>query len=147
MNTCIHSHSFCCAECYVCGYFKSTYPQYHIQITSSVSSIERKYQKPCDYIDKGPKQEIRAQEIHICFPENKELEATETKHQVVFPLQEMFKPALETSKFSKPVVNGRHVVLRQGSDVTISSAHLHSILLLRSRKKVIRNILRILTDL
>lgn len=23
----------------------------------SVSSIERKYQKPCDYIDKGPKQE------------------------------------------------------------------------------------------
>ena len=52
----------------------------------SVSSIERKYQKPCDYIDKGPKQEIRAQEIHICFPENKESGAPETKHQVVFPL-------------------------------------------------------------
>lgn len=39
----------------------------------SVSSIERKYQKPCDCIDKGPKQDIRAQEIHISFPENKEL--------------------------------------------------------------------------
>lgn len=51
---------------------------------SSVSSTERKYQKPCDYIDKVPKQEIRAKEIQICFPENKELEATETKHQVVF---------------------------------------------------------------
>jgi hypothetical protein len=37
-------------------------------------SLERKYQKPYDYIDKGPKQEIRIQEIHICFPENKELE-------------------------------------------------------------------------
>lgn len=76
MSTCIHSHSFCCVECYVLEYFKSTYPQ---SPQSSVSSIERKYQKPCDYIDKGPKQEIRAQEIHVCFPENKELKDTETK--------------------------------------------------------------------
>lgn len=39
-------------------------------------SLERKYQKPYDYIDKGPKQEMRIKEIHICFPEKKkELEA------------------------------------------------------------------------
>lgn len=106
----------------------------------SVSSIERKYQKPCDYIDKGLKQEIRAQEIHICFPENKELDATETKYQTFFPLEEMLRSAMETSTFSKPAVNGRYVTEGQGSDVTVNSANPHSILLLLSRKKVVLNI-------
>lgn len=127
MSTCIHSHSFCCAECYVLGYFKCTYPQ---SPQSSVSSIERKYQKPCDYIDKGPKQEIRAQEIHVCFPENKELKDKETKYQVVFPLEELFKSALDTSIFSKPAVNGKYVVVGQGSYVTVSSSNLYCVLLL-----------------
>lgn len=144
MNSCIHIHSFCCAEHMCMGILNLLIHNTTYRSHKSVSSIERKYQKPCDYIDKGSKQEIRAQKIHICFPENKVLEATETKHQVVFPLQEMFTSDVETSSFSKPAVNGRYVLVGQGSDVSLSSANPHSILLLRSRKKVI---LKILTNL
>lgn len=72
----------------------------YMQITKIrvLFSLERKYQKPYDYIDKGPKQEMRIKEIHICFPENKELEAR-NKQQVVFPLQEMYRSAMETTGF------------------------------------------------
>lgn len=80
MSTCIHSHSFVVLNAMCVGILNQLTHNTTYRSQSSVSSIERKYQKPCDYIDKGPKQEIRAQEIHICFPENKELEATETKH-------------------------------------------------------------------
>lgn len=38
-------------------------------------SLERKYQKPYDYIDKGPKQEMKIKAIHTASQKNKELEA------------------------------------------------------------------------
>lgn len=70
MSTCILSYLVLVLHA-MCVYFQPTYPQHHAQTTKISPSVERKYQEACDYIDKGSKQEIRAQEIYISFPENR----------------------------------------------------------------------------
>ena len=77
--------SFYCAECYVCDYFKPTYPLIpHTDHKDQFLQLKGNTGSHVIILIKAPKQEIKEQEILICFPENKELGATETKHQVVF---------------------------------------------------------------
>lgn len=111
MNSCIYIYSFCCVEYMCMGILNLFIYNIIYRLYKLVFLIERKYQKLCDYIDKGFKQEIRVQKIYICFLENKVLEVIEIKYQVVFFLQEMFILDVEISLFLKLVVNGRYVLV------------------------------------
>lgn len=102
-------------------------------------SLERKYQKPYDYIDKGPKQEMKIKAIHTASQKNKELEA---KNKIPGRLSLMGN--VQTSHGNhilNTIANGRSVAekidtMRRADDPIWSS----------DRKVIYTNIQRILTN-